>query len=175
MNRKKTISMALAIITGCAFAACVQVRQPLEPAAQAKTAVTKVERTFAMIKPDAVQHEYSGVIIKLIEQNGFKILRMQKRTLTRAQAEQFYAIHKERPFFKDLVSFITSGPVVVLALEKDNAIADWRELIGTTDPAQARMGTLRKMFAESKSKNAVHGSDSPETAQQELRFFFKDL
>ena len=134
-----------------------------------------MERTFAMIKPDAVKKGLTGSIIDMIEKNGFTILRMQKLRLARDHAEEFYGVHKERPFFGELVEFITSGPVVVMALEKDNAIADWRKLMGATNPADADEGTIRKLFAESISKNVVHGSDAAETADQELRFFFHDL
>lgn len=139
------------------------------PAAEA---ATTVQRTFAMIKPDAVANKSAGDIISIIEKNGFIIKNMQMRTLTSKEAEIFYAEHKGKPFFTDLVSYITSGPVIAFNLEKENAIADWRELIGTTDPAQARPGTIRKMFAESKSKNAVHGSDSVEAASREIKLFF---
>ena len=136
------------------------------------TPITKVERTYAMIKPEAVQKGLTGEIIKLIEQNGFNIIRMEKRTLTKKEAETFYAEHKGRPFYNNLVAYITSGPVITLMLEKENAIADWRALLGATDPAQANMGTVRKMFAESKSKNAAHGSDSAESAKREISFIF---
>ncbi len=134
-----------------------------------------MERTFAMIKPDAVAKGLTGKIIDMIEKNGFTILRMQKLRLARDHAEEFYNVHKERPFFGELVEFITSGPVVVMALEKDNAIADWRKLMGATNPADADEGTIRKLYAESIGKNVVHGSDAAETADQELRFFFHDL
>lgn len=134
--------------------------------------ITKVERTYAMIKPEAVANGITGDIIRLIEQNGFKIIRLEKRTLTKKQAETFYAEHKGRPFYHDLVAYITSGPVIALMLEKENAIADWRALLGATDPAQANMGTIRKMFAKNKSENAAHGSDSPESAKRELQFIF---
>lgn len=134
-----------------------------------------MERTFAAIKPDAVRAQLSGKIIDLIESNGFSILRMHKLHLTQKQAEEFYAVHKERPFFGELVTFMSSGPIIVMALEKPNAIAAWRTLMGDTNPAKAAPGTIRKLFGASIGENAVHGSDAPETAQQELRFFFKDL
>lgn len=134
-----------------------------------------MQRTFAMIKPDAVAARNSGKIIDLIEKNGFTIVRMQKATLTKPQVETFYGVHKERPFFGEMVNFITSGPVVILALEKDNAIQAWRDLMGTTDPAKAAEGTIRKLFGANIGNNAVHGSDAPETAQQELALFFPDL
>ncbi len=128
--------------------------------------------TFGMIKPDAIKAMHSGPIIQLTEQNGFTITKMQKRKLTQKEAETFYAEHKAKPFFKDLVTYITSGPVIGMQLEKKNAVADWRTLIGSTDPAQANVGTIRKMFADSKSANAVHGSDSDKSAERELRLFF---
>lgn len=134
-----------------------------------------MERTFAMIKPDAVKKELTGKIIDMIENNGFNILRMQKLRMAKDQAEQFYGVHKDRPFFGELVEFITSGPVVVLALEKENAIKAWRDLMGATNPAEANEGTIRKLYAASIGENAVHGSDAPETAQEELKFFFYDL
>ena len=134
-----------------------------------------MERTFAMIKPDAVKKELTGKIIDMIENNGFNILRMQKLRMAKDQAEQFYGVHKDRPFFGELVEFITSGPVVVLALEKENAIKAWRDLMGATNPAEANEGTIRKLYAASIGENAVHGSDAPETEQEELKFFFYDL
>lgn len=131
-----------------------------------------IERTFAMIKPDAVKHRHSGDIIAMIESHGFTIDRMEKRQFSRSLAEQFYAVHKDRPFFGELVDFIISGPVIVLALEKANAIKAWRDLMGATNPAQAAEGTIRKKFARSIGENAVHGSDAPETAAQELTLIF---
>lgn len=136
--------------------------------------ILKEESTFAMIKPDAVEAGYSGDIIKLIEQNQFDIKQMRKRTLTKKEAEEFYAEHKGKPFFNDLVNYITSGPVIGMNLTGHNAIQNWRTLIGTTDPAQANVGTLRKMFALSKSKNAVHGSDSAPSAEREIKLFFNN-
>lgn len=134
-----------------------------------------MQRTFAMIKPDAVAAGNSGKIIDLIEKNGFKIVGMYKTILTKPQVETFYAVHNQRPFFGEMVSFITSGPVVLLALEKENAIQAWRDLMGATDPSKADQGTIRKLFGTSIGNNAVHGSDAPETAQQELALFFPNL
>ena len=131
-----------------------------------------IEQTFAMIKPDAVQGKNTGRILTMIEDNGFDILRMHKVMLTKEGAERFYAVHKDKPFFNELVEFVTSGPVLIMALEKENAIADWRNLMGATDPAKAEEGTIRALYAESIGKNAVHGSDSPQTAQEELGLFF---
>lgn len=130
------------------------------------------EITFAMIKPDAIQAKNSGNIINLVEQHGFEILRMEKTWLTKKKAESFYAVHKDKPFFKELVSFVTSGPVIVMALKKDNAIKDWRTLMGATNPDQAKKGTIRQLFGTGISSNAVHGSDAPQTAKQELELFF---
>lgn len=134
-----------------------------------------IERTFAMIKPDAVKAKQIGKIVDMIEQHGFTILRMQKTQLSKKQAEIFYAVHKERPFFKELVDFITSGPVITMALEKNNAVVDWRNLMGATDPIKAAEGTIRKLYGTSIGTNVVHGSDSPENAKLELDLFFPDL
>lgn len=125
-----------------------------------------------MIKPDAVSAGYSGQILASIEENGFRIVALRKLRMTQPQAEAFYAVHKERPFYRDLVAFVTEGPVIVMVLERENAIARWRELMGATDPAKAEEGTLRKRFAKNIERNAVHGSDAPETAAQEIPFFF---
>ncbi len=134
-----------------------------------------VERTLAIIKPDAIEHGNSGMIITLIELNKFSIIRMNKLQLTRKQAEAFYEVHKERPFYNELVEGMLVGPVIVMALERDNAILGWRELMGVTDPAKAAFGTMRKMFGTHIGQNAVHGSDAPETAKKEVSFFFPDL
>lgn len=133
------------------------------------------ERTLAIIKPDAVSKKFTGKIIDMIENHGFNIIRMQKLRMAHEHGQAFYAVHKDRPFYGELVEFITSGPVVVMALEKENAIKDWRTLMGATNPAQADAGTIRKLYAESIGKNAVHGSDAPETAKEEIKFFFHDL
>ncbi len=133
------------------------------------------ERTFAIIKPDAIDARVSGMIINLIELNKFHIVRMQKVHLTKAQAEQFYDIHRERPFFGELVEYMISGPVIIMALEKENAIQQWRDVMGATDPKKAAPATIRYMFGTSIGNNATHGSDSPENAKKELKFFFPDL
>lgn len=130
------------------------------------------ERTFAIIKPDAVAAGNTGAILALIEQNGFKILGLKRIRLSQAQAENFYGVHRERGFFASLVTFMTEGPVVVLALERDDAVAKWRELMGATNPANAAEGTIRKLFAQSIERNSAHGSDAPETAAVEIPFFF---
>lgn len=131
-----------------------------------------IEKTLAIIKPDAIAQGHTGDILLMIERNGFTISRMEKIHATKNQTEQFYAIHKGKPFFEELTTSIASGPIIIMMLEKENAIADWRELMGATNPQQARVGTIRKMFASSITANATHGSDSPETAKVELAFFF---
>ena len=134
-----------------------------------------LERTYAMIKPDAVAAGNSGKIIDLIEKNGFRIVAMKKLHMTHQQGESFYGVHKERPFFKGLVTFMTEAPIVALVMEREDAIAKWRELMGATNPANAEAGTIRKLYAESIDKNAVHGSDSDENAIIEGNFFFSEL
>ena len=129
-------------------------------------------RTFTMVKPEAVQQGNTGSILKMIEENGFRIVALKKVQLTTARAGLFYEVHKERSFYGELVDYMSSGPIVAVILEKENAVADFRALIGATDPADAEDGTIRKLFAESKSKNAVHGSDSDENAQLESDFHF---
>ena len=131
-----------------------------------------MERTFAIIKPDAVASGKAGAILAKIEENGFKVRGLKMTRLSQSQAEGFYEVHKARPFFASLVTFMTEGPVIVLALEREDAIAKWRELMGATNPANAAPGTIRKEFAESIERNAVHGSDAPETAAVEIPFFF---
>jgi nucleoside-diphosphate kinase len=131
-----------------------------------------MERTLAIIKPDAVSARHTGSILQRIESAGFQIRAMKSLYLTRTQAEGFYAVHRERPFFAGLTTFMSSGPVVVLALEAPDAIRKWRTLMGATDPAKADAGSLRKEFGTSIERNATHGSDAPETAAFELGYFF---
>src|SRR3990172_3795875 len=131
-----------------------------------------MERTFAMIKPDAVERGLAGKILSRIEGEGFKVLGMRLVRMTKTQAEGFYAVHRERPFFKDLTAYMSSGRTVVLALERENAIKHWRDVMGATDPAKAAPGTLRKEFGESIERNATHGSDAPDTAAFELGYWF---
>ncbi|NPA83381.1 MAG: nucleoside-diphosphate kinase [Epsilonproteobacteria bacterium] len=131
-----------------------------------------MERTLSIIKPDAVAKNLIGKIIDRFETNGLRIAAMKKIQLTREDAAKFYEVHKERPFFNDLVEYMTSGPVVVMVLEGENAVAKNRELMGATDPKEAAPGTIRADFAESIEANAVHGSDSLENAQKEIAFFF---
>ena len=129
-------------------------------------------RTFTMIKPDAVQENHIGGILHMMEEGGFRVVELQKINLTAERAGQFYAVHAERPFYNDLVRYMSSGPIVAAVLEKDNAVADFRTLIGATNPAQAAEGTIRKKYAKSIEANAVHGSDSDENAHIEADFFF---
>jgi nucleoside-diphosphate kinase len=128
--------------------------------------------TLTIIKPGAVESEYIGPILNMIHQHGFHIAAMKLTRINRKQAEIFYAVHKGKPFYEGLVDFMTSGPIVVAVLEKDNAVEDFRRLIGSTDPEKAEPGTIRKLFAKSVQKNAVHGSDSEENALKECDFFF---
>ena len=132
------------------------------------------KRTLAIIKPDAFGAGKAGKIIAHLEGQGFAIRAARVMRLTQAQAEEFYAVHRERPFYRSLATFMTSGPCMPLVLEKANAVAAYRDAIGATDPAEAKPGTVRKLFAESKERNAVHGSDSDENAEREARFFFSD-
>lgn len=129
-------------------------------------------RTFTMIKPDAVGAGNAGAITKMIEEAGFRIVAMKKTQLTKERAGQFYAVHKERPFYNDLTAYMSSGSIVPMILEKDNAVEDFRKLIGATDPAKAAPGTIRNLFAKSIDANAIHGSDSDVNAEIEGSFFF---
>ena len=132
------------------------------------------ERTLSIIKPDATKRNLTGAINAVIEKSGLRIVAQKRIWLSEGQAQGFYAVHKERPFFNDLVSFMISGPVVVQALEGDNAVAKYRDVMGATNPANAAEGTIRKQFAESIEANSVHGSDSLENAAREIEFFFTD-
>jgi nucleoside-diphosphate kinase len=134
-----------------------------------------LERTLSIIKPDATRRNLTGAIVDRFEKAGLRVIASRRLRLSQAQAEAFYAVHRERPFFASLVAFMTSGPVVVQVLEGENAIARNREVMGATNPANAAAGTIRKDFAESIEANSVHGSDAPQTAQQEIKFFFSDL
>jgi nucleoside-diphosphate kinase len=132
-------------------------------------------RTFTMIKPDAVAGGNSGAIIKIIEEAGFRIVAIKKTLLSPERAGEFYAVHAERPFYSDLCGYMSSGPIIPMILEKENAVADFRVLIGATDPAKAAEGTIRKLFAQSVQANAIHGSDSDENAAIEGFFFFSGV
>jgi nucleoside-diphosphate kinase len=131
-----------------------------------------IERTFSILKPDATARNLTGAINAMIEKAGLRIIGQKRIRMTRDKAEAFYAVHKERPFFGELVTFMTSGPVVVQVLEGENAIAKYREVMGATDPSKAADGTIRKVHAQSVGENSVHGSDAPETAAQEIALFF---
>jgi nucleoside-diphosphate kinase len=133
-----------------------------------------MERTLCMIKPDAVRKNVIGEIVAMLTGAGFRIRGMKLVALAQSDAEKFYEVHRERPFYGDLVQFMSSGPIVAIALEKENAVADYRTLIGATDPAEADEGTIRKRFASSKGENAVHGSDSVENGRIEVGFFFAE-
>ncbi len=133
-----------------------------------------VERTFSILKPDATARNLTGAINAMIEAAGLRIVGQKRLRITREQAEQFYAVHKARPFFGELVEFMTSGPVVVQVLEGENAIAKYRDVMGATDPAKAAAGTIRKVHAKSIGENSVHGSDAPDTAAREIAQFFSD-
>jgi nucleoside-diphosphate kinase len=133
-----------------------------------------IERTFSIIKPDATERCITGKIISMLEEGGLRVIAQRRLHMTKEQAEAFYEVHKERPFFNDLVKFMTSGPVVVQALEGENAILRNREVMGATNPDDAEEGTIRKNFGESIERNSVHGSDAPETAKQEITFFFSE-
>jgi nucleoside-diphosphate kinase len=143
---------------------CTQIRK--------KTIEMTTNRTFTMLKPDAIENGHMGKIIDMIIQAGFQLKAMKLTQLTTEQAQKFYEVHAERPFYGELVEYMTSGPIVAAILEKDNAVADFRALIGATDPAEAAEGTIRKHYAESKGRNAVHGSDSDENAEIEGKFHF---
>jgi nucleoside-diphosphate kinase len=131
------------------------------------------EKTLAIIKPDAVKKNIIGKIIQRIEDEGFKIAAMKMLHLTKDEAKGFYIVHKSRPFYEDLTNFMSSGPAVVMTLERDDAIAHWRQVMGATDPAQAKPGTLRREFGFSVERNAAHGSDARDTAEWEIAYFFK--
>ena len=133
-----------------------------------------IERTFSILKPDATARNLTGAINAMIEAAGLRIIAQKRVRITREQAQQFYAVHKDRPFFGELVDFMISGPVVVQVLEGENAIARYREIMGATDPSKAAAGTIRKVHAKSIGENSVHGSDAPDTAAREIAQFFSD-
>ncbi len=133
-----------------------------------------IQRTFSIIKPDVTRRNITGKVLAMLEDAGLRVVAQKRLWLTKGQAEGFYAVHRERPFFNDLVAFMTTGPVVVQVLEGEDAIAKNREVMGATNPANAAEGTIRKLFAESLEANSVHGSDAPETAAEEIKYFFSD-
>ena len=131
-------------------------------------------RTFTMLKPDSIEQGNMLPILNMIQEAGFKIIALKYKKMTKEEAEKFYSIHSDKPFFKDLIQFMTRGPIVAAALEKNNAVDDFRKLIGSTDPSEAETGTIRKIYAKSKGENAVHGSDSDDNAAIEISFHFSD-
>jgi len=133
-----------------------------------------IERTFSILKPDATQRNLTGAINAVIEKAGLRIVAQKRMRISREQAEKFYAVHRERPFFRELVDFMISGPVIVQVLEGEGAIAKYREVMGATDPAKAAAGTIRKLYARSIGENSVHGSDAPDTAVREIAQFFSE-
>ena len=130
--------------------------------------------TFTLIKPEAVKNNHTGDILKIIRDNGFRIAALRMMTLSKGEAEGFYAVHNKRPFFNELIEYMISSPIVLAVLEKENAIEEYRKLIGATDPKDAKKGTIRKLFGASKQNNAVHGTDSDENTRKEIRFFFSN-
>ena len=137
--------------------------------------MSELQKTFSIIKPDAVATGKAGKILSLLEDNGFRVVGLRMVKLSQAQAEGFYEVHRERPIFGSLVTFMTEGPVIVMALEREDAVKKLREVMGATNPANAAEGTVRKLYAESIERNAIHGSDAPETAAQELAYFFTGI
>ncbi len=133
-----------------------------------------IERTLVMIKPDGVQRNLIGKVISIFEEKGLRVVALKKLRLTKDQAKAFYIVHKERPFYEDLTNYMSSGPIVAMVLEGESAITRVREIMGATDPKEAKEGTIRKLFGLDKEKNTVHGSDSPESAQREIAFFFSE-
>ena len=136
--------------------------------------MSNLEQTLSIIKPDAVERNLDNEIKDMFKSNGFVILKEKKIQIEKSEAEKFYKVHQTKPFYNDLCNYLSSGPIVVMVLEKDNAVIDNRKLMGSTNPKEAEDGTIRKMFGISIDKNSVHGSDSPENAQKEISFFFKD-
>ncbi len=134
-----------------------------------------MERTFSIIKPDAVKNGKAGLVLAKLEEHGFKVLGLRMVHMSKETAERFYSVHKERPFFGSLVTFMSEGPAVVMALEREDAVKKLREVMGATNPANAAEGTVRKLYADSIERNAIHGSDAPETAKEELAFFFAGM
>lgn len=137
--------------------------------------MSELQKTFSIIKPDAVATGKAGKILSLLEDNGFRIVALRMTKLSQSQAQGFYAVHRERPFYASLVKFMTEGPVIVMALERADAVKKLREVMGATNPANAAEGTVRKLYAESIERNAIHGSDAPETAAEELKYFFTSV
>jgi nucleoside-diphosphate kinase len=137
--------------------------------------MSQLERTLAIIKPDAVSRRIAGAVLSAIEENGFRILGMRMVHLTPKEAQGFYAVHRDKPFFQGLVDFMTEGPVIVMALEREDAIRKWREVMGATNPEKAAEGTIRKRWGTAIDRNCAHGSDAPETARTEIGYFFREV
>lgn len=177
MTKKNFYTLILAALAGVSIIALYYLSKKSDccGSCHAHAHPHQIERTFALIKPDAVAAGKTNDIIQAIKNRGFTIVGQRELTIDKDTAEHFYEAHQYKPFFNELVSFITSGPVVALALEKEDAIADWRELMGATNPAEAAEGTLRKTFGTDIGHNAVHGSDSSDSAAQELKLFFPEL
>jgi nucleoside-diphosphate kinase len=173
-DRKATRAVGTGRVQGAADAALPFRPQTLTqpPEAEPEEAAMATERTFSIIKPDATRRNLTGKVNAVIEAAGLRIVAQKRLHMTQAQAEAFYGVHAARPFFRDLVTFMISGPVVVQVLEGDNAVARYRDVMGATNPANAAEGTLRKLFAESIEANSAHGSDSPENAAVEIAYFF---
>lgn len=172
MDLKTIIAGCLAVVCFVMMIGCQADAQEKAKAAVADSNAPQ-QYTLSIIKPNAVADNHVGAIIDRLERGGLRVEGLKMLHLSKEQAQQFYAVHKDRPFYNDLVDFMTSGPVVVIALQGPNAIAKNREIMGATDPSKAAPGTIRADFAESVTKNAVHGSDAPETAEAEIAFFFR--
>ena len=175
MTKKNFYTLILASLAVLSIVALYYLSKKSNCCGDCHAHVHQVERTFAMIKPDAVAAGKTDAIIQAIKDRGFTVVAQRELTLDKDTAEKFYGVHADKPFYGDLVSFITSGPVVVLALEKENAVSDWREFMGATNPADAAEGTLRKTYGTDIGHNAVHGSDSTDSANQELKLLFPEL
>lgn len=175
MTKKNFYTLILAALAAVSIIALYYLSKKSDCCGSCHTHPHQIERTFALIKPDAVAAGKADAIIQAIKDRGFTIVGQRELTIDKETAEKFYEAHQYKPFYPDLVTFITSGPAVALALEKEDAVADWRELMGTTNPEQAAEGTLRKTFGTDIGHNAVHGSDSSDSAAQELKLFFPEL
>lgn len=175
MTKKNFYTLMLAALAVVSIVALYYLSKKSNCCGSCHVGTHQIERTFAIIKPDAVAAGKAQEIIKAIEDRGFTIIAQRELTLDKAIAEKFYGAHQGKPFYGELVNFITSGPSIVLALEKEHGIADWREFMGATNPTEAAEGTLRKTYGTDIGHNAVHGSDSAETAAQELKLFFPEL
>lgn len=175
MTKKNFYTLILAALAVLSIVALYYLSKKSNCCGSCHAHTHQVERTFAIIKPDAVAAGKAQEIIKAIEDRGFTVVAQRELTIDKETAQKFYGVHADKPFFGDLITFITSGPAVVLALEKEDAISDWREFMGATNPAEAAEDTLRKTYGTDIGHNAVHGSDSSDSAAQELKLFFPEL